>query len=720
MPDLVAVGFLSMVVQVALLRELAVASFGVELAYLLGVGVWLVAGAAGATAGGLRIGADARGIGFAFLALGAIILPEIAFLRGARPLFGGVPGAYLPPARQLAVALTGLAPAGALLGWIFRRAAQRGVDEGRTPAAAYGWESAGGAVGSVIATGSLQLGMSNLLLAAGATLAAALYTARFRGSRGAALGLLALASWVFWNADALDRRMTGWTHPDIEASRDTPYGRVTVTHDRGLTAFFINDAFDYDTEGDDAEPFAHVPALQLPTGARMLVLGGGIAGLLPDLLKHAPSQLDFVESDRALHETLLRHLPPGSSRMFESKPVRVVFADPRRFLEDAARYDLILVATSEPASGGSNRFFTIEFFRLCASHLSPGGVMALRLPSSETVWTPGLLQRNGSVWSALDASFRDVLVLPGGTDLLLASRGRLVRDPAPLSERLRERRIAARVTSAEYLAWLLTNDRVARVGRMLAAAKVPPNSDSKPIGYQQTTMLWLGMLLPSGEISDGAIRILAWVTAGLAATGLLASRVLPGGRRLAIAALGGLGGMVAESVVLLRFQADSGALYGQLGLLLTSFMGGLAAGAFAFDRLADSTEKGARRRGGLLLASFAALEALIAGAGESGAPAFGLGFSAALLFSAGALSAALFAHASRMPAGGRKPALSGIYAADLLGGCLGSLLAGLVLIPLFGTGPVCLGTALLALAAIVALQNPGAPVVASAPGRPGG
>lgn len=690
-----------MVLQVVLLRELAVASFGVELIYLLGVGVWLVAGAAGAVAGGTRREPDASGIAIAFLAAGAIVLPEVAFLRGARRLFGGVPGAYLPLARQAAMAILGLAPAGALLGWLFRKAAQREIDRGRTAAAAYGWESAGGAAGSVIATAFLYLGWSNLLLAAGSTLAAAAFTARARASRWPALVLLAVAAGVCWNADRLDARMTGWSHPGLEASRDTPYGRVTVTTDRGMTALFVNDAFDYDTEGSDAEPFAHIPALQLPTGSRMLVLGGGIAGLLPELLKHAPSRIDLVERDRVLHATLLRHLPPASSREFEREPVRIAFADPRRFLEEAGRYDLILIATSEPASGGSNRLFTLEFFRLCAARLSPGGVLALRLPSSETVWTPRLLQRNGSVHSALAAAFGDVLVLPGSTDLLLGSRGRLVRDPGLLTERLRGRRIEARVTTPEYLGWLFKNDRVAQAERTLSAAKVPPNADSRPAGYQQTAMLWLGMVLPSGEIPGGALPAVAWATAGLAALALLATRFRPGWRRLAVAAIGGLGGMIAEVVILLRFQADSGALYGQLGLLLTSFMAGLAAGAFAFDRLAHPRQASKGWRGGLLLGCLAAIMTLIAAAGESGRPAFGLGFSAALLVAAGALSAALFAHASRMPSDAKEPGLSGIYAADLLGGCAGSLLAGLVLVPLFGAGPVCLGMAMLAMTAIV-------------------
>src|SRR5512139_1530098 len=130
MARLAAVGFLSMVGQVALLRELAVASFGVELIYLLGLGLWLASGALGAVAGRARVPEPSRAIDRAFLLLALLVPAGIAFLRGARVLFGGVPGAYLPLGQQVAAAALGLSPVGALLGWLFRRTAQRATGEG--------------------------------------------------------------------------------------------------------------------------------------------------------------------------------------------------------------------------------------------------------------------------------------------------------------------------------------------------------------------------------------------------------------------------------------------------------------------------------------------------------------------------------------------------------------------------------------------------------------
>ena len=46
----------------------------------------------------------------------------------------------------------------------------------------------------------------------------------------------------------------------------------------------------------------------------------------------------------------------------------------------------------------------------------------------------------------------------------------------------------------------------------------------------------------------------------------------------------GFAGMVLESVLILNYQTASGALFQDLGVLLTMFMAGLATGALAVDR----------------------------------------------------------------------------------------------------------------------------------------
>jgi hypothetical protein len=163
------------------------------------------------------------------------------------------------------------------------------------------------------------------------------------------------------------------------------------------------------------------------------------------------------------------------------------------------------------------------------------------------------------------------------------------------------------------------------------------------------------------------------------------------------AGLAGFAGMLLETVLLLAYQARSGALYGHLGLLLLAFMLGLAAGAGLVDRR--------RRRAGsdgsqlneliaaLAVSALGALVAIQATTGLGGR----LDTTAALAFGAGAVTAAVFASL-----GSRGP----LYSADLAGGAAGSLLAGMVFVPTLGLSATAWLAAATGLAGAVLLVVP--------------
>ncbi|MBU4371937.1 MAG: hypothetical protein KKH02_05405 [Proteobacteria bacterium] len=111
-------GLVSLFGQIVLLRELNVAFYGIELIYLIALGVWMLLTAVGALIGGSRPSAGRTAVLFLCFAL---FLPlGIVFLRASRLLLGGIPGAYLPFPLQMAALVIALLPAGLLSGLLFR------------------------------------------------------------------------------------------------------------------------------------------------------------------------------------------------------------------------------------------------------------------------------------------------------------------------------------------------------------------------------------------------------------------------------------------------------------------------------------------------------------------------------------------------------------------------------------------------------------------------
>ena len=659
MSYLLLTGLLSLLGQVVLLRELQVAFFGVELVYLIAIGVWMVGTAVGAALWPHGRSRPVAALGWLALAAGVVLLLDVAFIRSSRALFGGVPGAFLSFPQQLASLLLALLPVSAVLGLLFQWSARRYVSAGHTLAAAYGIESLGGVAGGLLATLLPRWGVQNFSLAAACSAVAALVViVRTSGRALRLVGTVVLAAAVgsLARSGAIDRALTGWNHPALVDAHDSPYGRITVTRTDGQTSVFENDRLAFETQGTTAEEFVHLAAIQRQVVRRVLVLGGGPEGLVGEVLKHGPIRVDAVELDRRSFETIVARVPELTQRAFSSPAVHLQFADPRRFLRTAGRYDLILIAVGDPESGQTNRFYTREFFAACAARLTAEGVLGFRLASAENLWTPLLAGRMVSIHRALGAVFRDTVTLPGPTSLVLASRAVLSRDPDELSARFLERRVGSRLVNAPLIHYLYTNDRRATIERILAEGRAPMNTDVHPVCYQYAAMLWLAKFLPPLNTADLAATLtgvpvgvqlgtcLAVIVA--VASLFLVARRAERLRRVLLAGTAGLAGMILETVLLLHYQSRNGVLYQDVGLLLTSFMGGLAVGALAFDRAtAGGRVPGAApgwRRLGFALAAFLVLLGVVVARRVTMTAVAPLVETGTLLAAGGALVAAVF------------------------------------------------------------------------------
>jgi spermidine synthase len=701
---LFCVGLLAILCQVVLLRELNVACYGVELTYGLALAGWMLAGGAGA-AWRFRGRVASAGHVAWLLVLVSLALPiDIAFIRASRLLFGGVPGAFLPFGRQLLVLAVSLAPVSFLLGLAFRRAAGSAALHGRSIAACYAVESAGAVVGATAATLALIWGVQTLMigiLAAGVT-AGFLLLAPIRKPLAGSACLMATVL-IAPLVPGLDLAMTRWTHPGAVETRDSPYARITASVSGSQTAIFADDVLTFDSESSQQEELADVAALQHPDPRRILLLGGSVERLSADLRRHHPDRIDSVEMDRVFFELSDRRLHLGPAPIFD---------DPRRFLRRENTYDLMVIATAEPTSGQSNRFYTAEFFGECRRRLAPGGVLAFRLALPENVVTRLLALRTASIVAAVRSAFPHVELLQGAGALVLASTSPLPSEPDVLITRWHARGLTTRLVTPAYLHYLYENDRRAALAR-LGSAAVAPNSDARPACYPFATVNWLAKFYPDllrvdptlltigfdrfspARIDGGSLRIEPArfpgpldIGAVLLVIVLLLARRRTVLRTTLLAFLAGLAGMLLETVMLLAYQARSGALYERLGVLLMAFMAGLTAGAWLVSRIATPGRRAGivARTTAVLLASLAAVGAvtalLIARGSSMGLPSTGL-----VLFLGGAAVGGVFACAAVASGDQTGGAIGRLYGADLAGGAAGSLLASLVLVPMAGLVP---------------------------------
>jgi spermidine synthase len=608
-------------------------------------------------------------------------------------MLGNTPGAYLPLDHQVFLILASLLPIGLMLGLLFQWAARMYVSAQKPLALAYSIECVGGLAGGICGTLFLKLGLQNLRIGLIAALASAAASFWQRSSKNP-LWLRAVSTAVtlslailLWTGSAIDHLMTSWTHPDLVATADSPYSRITVTRLDGQVSVFENDALSFDTEGTRAEEFVQIAAVQQLHPDRVLILGGGIQGTVREILQHQPQVVDYVELNRALIDTVEPHLPLEIQRSLQAENVHVIVEDPRRFLEKALHYDLILVGMPEPDSGQTNRFYTQDFFQQCSARLTGQGVIAFSLRSSENFWPPQLTHRMISIYRALRSVFPQVIVVPGSTNIVLGSRNGLTEDPSVMAARLNSRHIRARLVSGAYLRYVYQNDRFQEIAKTLGSGTAPTNTDIRPICYQYTMLIWLSKFLPGirfwsfspPESWTSRAAVLFWIPALCVAALFLARSRWPV-RRALLSAIAGFSGMALEIVVILHFQTKTGILYQDIGILLTAFMAGLALGARAGSKRGPDIS---RRPGVVMLLGLALLSGaagLIINAGSSS----GLAETSGLLFLAGFFTAGIFSYASLRNAEDQHSVITPLYSADLIGGCVGSIVTTLIIVPIFG------------------------------------
>lgn len=769
-------GFEALLGQLLLLRESLVIMGGNEL--LLGVfyGLWFLGIFVGAAAGG-AMGMGTTGatpgtgrVGFfrdparaarAVLILQTLWLPAaVVGVRCWRPLWGIPEGAWVSlEAAAVCLALTAL-PFSILTGLAFPLVCRCWT---RTPPRA-GWDrdaksesAAVGTVYSIESVGSLAAGIlfaflfveyiEPLKLSLACAGCVALNASRLGGGgngrqrweRGAAAALgLALvvvavtpayrplddfSKAVRWKALAGTMR-----HVEEKQSR---HQQLDLAWYDGQYSLLANGVF----SGSFPDPLhaqtqAHLFLAQAPGAQRILLIGGGTAGLPAELLLYPNAQVDYAEVDPAVLDVVRPRLEAGDLAAWENPRMSVLALDGRRHVkQQAARfqrgethpYDLVISLAPDPFNAFLNRYFTREYFAEVRDALAPEGVFVLRLGSAVNYFGPELRHYLGSIYAALCEVFPHVVATPGEEAYLFASAApdRLSDDPRVLLLRFEDSGARPTRFRGEYYQMVFQAGHVEQLRGTLEEMRgeQPANTDRRPVSYLHALRLWK---LYSGSGLPGlpGAGFWAWVfVAALVARVLFTAR-MPGGdvRRvlagnaLGVLALTGASGMAVSLLLLFQFQNTMGYLYREIGLLTALFMAGLAAGGWmlrrprrtgAGDTSAQASLHAARRLAiseALWIAAAMATAGFFAWTGASGGissllPTVASGCFFALMFGFGFLTGAQFPLVAHLQTAagcelGRNAAR--VESLDHLGAMLGAVLTGLVLIPRFGV-PLTLG-----------------------------
>ncbi len=380
-----------------------------------------------------------------------------------------------------------------------------------------------------------------------------------------------------------------WKPFQLIQSKDTPYGKLQVLQTEEQISLYNNNLHDFSYPNlASSEESVHYALLQKPDAGNVLLIGGGAAGSLRQILKYPRTQVDYVELDPEIIRISFRYLPEREQEILRNKRINIFYQDGRAFLtKTQKKYDMIILNLPEPATAQINRFYTKEFFLDSKEKLTEEGVFSFRVPSAENYISPELQDFLSSLYHTLEQAFPFVEIVPGDTNIFLASSHPLNIGFETLNQKIEELNLQNTYVSPQLLFSRLNPFRVEMIREKVTTGKKAINLDLSPISYFYNSVLWSTQFkgiekavftffssLRSFWLLDFPLILFIFLLIMLWLKGKKSSFFL-----VPLAVMG-FTTIVAEIIVIIAFQTLYGYLYQRIALLLTSFMMGLFLGSF--------------------------------------------------------------------------------------------------------------------------------------------
>jgi spermidine synthase len=380
-----------------------------------------------------------------------------------------------------------------------------------------------------------------------------------------------------------------WKPFQLIQSKDTPYGKLQVIQTEEQISLYNNNLHDFSYPNlASSEESVHFALLQKPEAENVLLIGGGAAGSLRQILKYPRTQVDYVELDPEIIRISFGYLPESEQEILKNKRVHIFYQDGRAFLVQARKkYDMIILNLPEPTTAQINRFYTKEFFLKAKEKLTEEGVFSFRVPSAENYISPELQDFLSSLYYTLKQAFLFVEIVPGDTNIFLASSHSLTVEFETLNQKIEELHLQNTYVSPQLLFSRLNPLRVEMLREKVTTGKKAINLDLSPISYFYNSVLWSTQFkgiekavitffssLHSFWLLDLPLILFIFLLIILWLKGKKSSFFL-----VPLAVMG-FTTIVAEIIVIISFQTLYGYLYQRIALLLTSFMVGLFLGSF--------------------------------------------------------------------------------------------------------------------------------------------
>ncbi|OGL50109.1 MAG: hypothetical protein A3C43_03250 [Candidatus Schekmanbacteria bacterium RIFCSPHIGHO2_02_FULL_38_11] len=749
-------GFYALIMQVTYIREILVVCYGNELCLGLILGFWLFGISAGAYGGSkisIRVSEPLKLFFFLAILLTFVFSGLIYFIRTGRTILEVPPGEYMPFLKMVLFIFLAVSPGSAFIGFTFPLIClAKANDEGKPAdgiANVFIFEAFGSILGGLLFTFLFVPYFSSFTTITIANSIAfavlAVLSAEFQKKSSrvsaflipASLCIVLLLCLNFGLIKKIEdftvqKRWTSFTSGlKLLSSVDSKYQNIAIGKSENQYSLFLNGNYTSSFPDEYQQAlFAHLAMAEHPNPKNLLLIGGGVTGIIKNILRYEITGLDYLELDFREIESLKDFLPEEDRNALADRRLAIFPFDGRYYVKNCRKtYDLIILNLPDPSTAMINRFYTREFFSDLKKLLTPEGVIVTSITSEVNYFGKEILSYTGSLYKTLKEAFRFVLVSPGEKNIFFSSDSNrsITFDRKILASRFSSKNISSYYFTPFHFELLLPRERVEFARKKLSELKdIPVNTDEKPVTYFYSLLLWdrlSGWKKSSQFQFADYVKFLSkikfyWYLLPLLFFLMLRLAYLSVSKKgtedikkfnsaFSIFAAG-FAGMAFSIILIFAFQNIFGYVYQKIGLIVATFMLGLAIGGYFIKTLLTKKIQAERILFANLILiiifslSLSPLILFFTRVQAGSLLPVEISFSA-FLFIAGLLTGTAFPCASKtyFSASGNTGKTAGIInSADHLGAFLSAILTGVFFVPIFGISKTCLFIAVLNFVAV--------------------
>ncbi|MCM8816130.1 MAG: hypothetical protein NC913_01255 [Candidatus Omnitrophica bacterium] len=373
---------------------------------------------------------------------------------------------------------------------------------------------------------------------------------------------------------------------------NTHYGNILVFEKNSQISFIVDGRLLFSVPYPDKEwieTTVHFPMLFSNRTNSILIIGAGMKGTIPEILKYDVERIDCVEINPELIDAI-KTFSPSNFPGYGNEKIHIIQDDALRMLKKTTnKWDVIILDAGVPFSLKTARFYTKEFFQLIKRHLSKNGIFYLVVEGFPEYMSDPLVGVHRILYSSLKTVFHSVQVVPGYSTGYCSAINDVPEMTAQLmSSRKKEKRIYTNIITDFYLKEKLNREKKEQFLNMIDGSTRLINTGNRPFIVIPALEYWL--LLSTGN-TQGIEKSFLIIVITLFAITLILFFPLTKQKKTKILEFTvmstGFVTIALELIFMFLFQLYHGSLYFYLSILTGLFMGGMAAGSLIFSRIVE-------------------------------------------------------------------------------------------------------------------------------------